>query len=189
MSSVHNTSDGRATKTRRVSIQADPNAAGYTARHGRRRSSLSNRFSFSRQRSSLRSGFNEDGSEMMSSFHRKIALEPTYKMAPDKPFRSSTVTSIIRSTLESQLNGETYSADRCRQICETLATIIRDRVKEEGYHRYKIVAHVTMGPMSGQTIRVASRCLWNHQLDSYASSVFQNRSLYAVGTVFGIYYD
>ena len=48
---------------------------------------------------------------------------------------------------------------------------------------------VTIGSVEGQGIRVASRCLWDHETDSYASATFKNATLFAIATVFGIYYE
>jgi len=39
--------------------------------------------------------------------------------------------------------------------------MIKERVKNLGYERYKLVVQVTVGEKTGQGIRLASRCLWD----------------------------
>ncbi len=40
-----------------------------------------------------------------------------------------------------------------------------------------------------QDIRVASRCLWDIEKDNSVSVVYKNSSIYAVATVFAIYFE
>lgn len=41
----------------------------------------------------------------------------------------------------------------------------------------------------GQDIRVASRCLWDNDKDNTASVTYTNSSLYAVATIFAVYFE
>lgn len=45
---------------------------------------------------------------------------------------------------------------------------------------------VTIG---SQGLRIASRCLWNDQFDTVVSASFETKDFFAVGTVYGIYYE
>lgn len=91
--------------------------------------------------------------------------------------------------LQSFLDGETYDARKCSQLSEQLSEIIRARVKELGLRRHKIVCVVTIGQIRGQTVRCASRCLWDSDTDGEATATFQNHSLFATATVYAIYYE
>jgi len=68
-----------------------------------------------------------------------------------------------------------------------MCTVIKDKVKElqqnDEPHR-KLVVHVMLGQDAGQTVRFASRCLWNIDEDSMASATYRNNWLFAVGVVF-----
>lgn len=55
--------------------------------------------------------------------------------------------------------------------------------------RYKIMVKVIIGEVKGQGFKVASKCLWDPTLDNFASYQFQNEKLFAVGIVFGTYYE
>jgi len=76
-----------------------------------------------------------------------------------------------------------------------MCALIKDKVKElqqQQQHqrdealaaRRKLVVHVMVGQDAGQTVRFASRCLWNAADDSMASATYRNNSLFAVGVVF-----
>ena len=77
--------------------------------------------------------------------------------------------------------------------------------------RYKLVTHVVIGEVKGlfllhlfvlknlieiilinnkgQDIRCGSRCLWDSNVDNMASASYKNSSIYAVGTVFAVYFE
>ena len=55
--------------------------------------------------------------------------------------------------------------------------------------RYKIVVMVTMGPKHSQAIQIASRCMWYTPTDKFASWEFSSETFFAVGVVFGLYYE
>jgi len=70
-----------------------------------------------------------------------------------------------------------------------MCSVIKNKVKElqEGEaaeHRKKLVVHIMVGQDADQTVRFASRCLWNAEQDSMASATYRNQSLFAVGVVF-----
>ena len=70
-----------------------------------------------------------------------------------------------------------------------LADVIKERVKNLGYSRYKLIVQVTVGEKTGQALRLASRCLWDTTTDNFASDFYENASVYCVGMVFGLYYE
>lgn len=55
--------------------------------------------SHSRKKSFFSQHGGAEGKERGSVSQKKVPLEPTYKMKPDKPFRSSAVSDIIKTTL------------------------------------------------------------------------------------------
>lgn len=89
--------------------------------------------------------------------------------------------------LDENLKEITYDTDSCRQLAQTLSTVIKNRVKELNFERYKIVCVVHIGQLSGQALRIAGRCLWDHETDSYATAVYENKSVYSVAIVYGVY--
>lgn len=96
---------------------------------------------------------------------------------------------IIDDVLESKLKEEAYEPKSSRQMAKTLAEIIKSRVKELGYERYKLVCMVSIGQLKEQGFRMGSRCCWDAKWDTFASSSFKNKTLFAIATVWGVYYE
>ena len=133
---------------------------------------------------SLSSGRNA----LQAAIKPRRIYQNTYKTEPDQRFEVSTVSSIIQQTL-STLGDLNYDSNRCREHCKTLSNLIEKRVKQLNYTRYKIVCFVTIGELRGQGLHVASRCVWDSEKDNYATASYENSTLLAVGTVYGVYMD
>lgn len=67
--------------------------------------------------------------------------------------------------------------------------VIRARVKDLMIPRYKIVVLVHIGQLTGQSMQISSRCLWDAANDTFASYSFKNSSLYGVATVYAVYIE
>jgi len=93
------------------------------------------------------------------------------------------------SLLESFLDGELYEARKCTQIAQNLTDVINGRMKELSLPRYKFVSHVMIGQNPGQSVSFASRSVWNTTTDNFASATYRNGSLFAVATVFAVYFE
>jgi len=93
------------------------------------------------------------------------------------------------SLLESFLDGELYEALKCSQIAQNLTEVVKGRMKELSLPRYKFISHVMIGQNASQGITHASRSLWNTSTDNYASATYQNGSLFAIATVFAVFYE
>lgn len=113
----------------------------------------------------------------------------TYRLEPNRMFEASKVKKILDETLESYLKDEKYDPKSCRQLVQTLTEIIKTKVKDLNYERYKIVCMVTIGQSREQGVRMGSRCAWDAKRDTFAASSFKNKSLFAVATVWGVYYE
>eukprot|EP01137_Pigoraptor_chileana_P033060 Opistho-2@23430 len=124
-----------------------------------------------------------DNQENASRMPQKL-YENTYRTHPTKKFQHWVVAEIINDVLTAKLKEEKYDEQASKQLSKTLSAIILERVKDLGFSRYKYVCLVSIGSNRGQGIRVTSRCLWDLDKDSYASSSFKNASLFATGVVF-----
>lgn len=65
--------------------------------------------------------------------------------------------------------------------------VIKARVKDLMIPRYKIIVLVHIGQLTGQSMQISSRCLWDASNDTSASYSFKNSSLFGVATVFAVY--
>ncbi|XP_035699775.1 tctex1 domain-containing protein 1-B-like isoform X1 [Branchiostoma floridae] len=121
--------------------------------------------------------------------HPPVKLENTYQMSPLKRFPVSTVRHILQDVLQNYLQEEKYEPELCRQMTKTISEVIKARVKDLMVPRYKIICLIHIGQLNNQGLRIGSRCLWDPNNDTFATQDFQNGSLYAVATVYGVYYE
>ena len=116
---------------------------------------------------------------------------PTYIMQPteDEKFSPAPVKRVIDAVLQERLTGKEYDEADAKEWSIEISEDVKARVKELAYKRYKIIVQVTIGELRDQGVRVASRCLWATPTDNYASSSFQNQSLWCTAMVFGVNTD
>ena len=90
--------------------------------------------------------------------------------------------------LEEALEGlDCYDPVKCRALSTILSEDIKQRVKWLNYERFKLVCLVHIGSINGQAMQIASRCLWNDSVDSFASASFKKGDMFAVALMFAVY--
>lgn len=123
----------------------------------------------------------------------RLPAEPglynSYRLEPVKKFEHWKVTEIIKNTFEEHLVGEKYNQDVCHHMSKILADLIKEQVKALQFPRYKIISVVSIGQKRGQSVRMASRSLWDPRFDSYAQYSFEGEDMFAIGIVYGIYFE
>ena len=119
---------------------------------------------------------------------RKNIFENTYRLEPKTRFPEIKVKAVLNEVLE-KLESHTYSPTHSPFLAKLLSTRVLENVKRLNIERYKIVCLVTIGSKASQGLRIASRCLWNDQFDTVVTASFEKKDFFAVGTVYGIYYD
>ncbi|NXV61297.1 TC1D4 protein, partial [Molothrus ater] len=121
----------------------------------------------------------------------KTRLENTYRIGPDKgcKFDAKRVQQVLEGTLACALGTTVYSAQGSAPLAQSLTELLQNQAKEVVPPRYKLVCHVVLGQQGQQSLLVASRGLWDPETDSFASATFSNASLFAVATVYGVYFE
>ncbi|NWZ14048.1 TC1D2 protein, partial [Agelaius phoeniceus] len=116
--------------------------------------------------------------------------ENTYSLRPSLQhrFKSSTVKECIRAILKEKLTDVQYKPEEMPELTKSLSDTIKDRLKEEGFDRYKMVVQVVIGEQRGEGVNMAARCFWDADTDSCAHDVFMNDSLFCVVAAFGCFY-
>ena len=114
------------------------------------------------------------------------AIGNTYKLKPDEKFSVVDVREIIVQHLQA-LQSQKYDVTLCRQLAKSMSNSIMSDLKLLGYSRLKFVCTVTIGQMTGQSVRIVSRSVWNPESDTFVSESFRNESLFAVAMVFAVY--
>uniref|UniRef100_A0A3Q1GH90 Dynein light chain Tctex-type family member 5 n=1 Tax=Acanthochromis polyacanthus TaxID=80966 RepID=A0A3Q1GH90_9TELE len=118
-----------------------------------------------------------------------VTMENTYQMGPCKRFSVAAVTDILEDVLTNYLQEERYEAEWSQKMIKTICEVIRARVKDLMIPRYKIIILVHIGQLTGQSMQIDSRCLWDTSNDVSASYSFKNRSLFGVATVYTVYFE
>lgn len=120
-----------------------------------------------------------------------VRLQNTYRMHPEskEKFNAGPVEKIMKSVLESYLEGEVYEHKMCANLAQNLSDVIKSRVKDLGFPRYKLVCNVLIGENSSQAVMMTSRCLWNSDTDNFAQARFSKGKLFAIATVFATYFE
>ncbi|EFB14257.1 hypothetical protein PANDA_004905, partial [Ailuropoda melanoleuca] len=93
-------------------------------------------------------------------------------------FRPSVVKECIHAVLKEELANAEYSPEEMPQLTKRLSETIKDRLKEMGFDRYKVVVQVVIGEQRGEGVFMAARCFWDADTDNYTHDVFMNVSLF-----------
>ena len=83
---------------------------------------------------------------------------------------------IIHECLIEKLTNQQYEGEKCNEAAKILADLIRNRLKNLGYDRYKFVVQVLIGERREQGVYFGSRCFWDVNTDNQASDSFTNVS-------------
>ncbi|KAM9358467.1 dynein light chain Tctex-type protein 2B isoform 2-T2 [Symphorus nematophorus] len=105
----------------------------------------------------------------------------TYLIRPNHQdkFKPAIVKECIRDVVREQLSGMRYNAEEVPELSHSLADCIKDKVKNAGFDRYKLVVQVVIGEQRGQGVKMSSRCLWDSDTDNYAEDVFMNNCVFS----------
>jgi len=101
---------------------------------------------------------------------------------------------LIDDALTELLKGRKYVAADCKWLVQDISADLLERVKNDqrdaGLRRYKFVAVVNVGSVvEHPDMQLASRCLWAPSTDAFASACYTNDSLFAVATVYAVYFE
>lgn len=182
---------------RRQSIWNAPGAAGAGGAGSTgsmpRKSVYQRRMSYAHSQGSRKSS--QDLSAGGGAGYSRIRLANTYRTEPNsdqekfKPFKLEPK---LYAVLEEALKEKKYDPNKSAQLTKELSQIVMRETRllmNASSPRYKLVSHVLVGEMKNQDIRHGSRCLWDNNLDNFVSVVYKNSSLFAVATVFALYYE
>ena len=126
--------------------------------------------------------------EVQAHHKRKThVMQNTYQLDPKTLFSPSKVEEILKEELEFLVNTD-YDADTARTVATDLANSIKAQIKPL-FPRYKFVVQVTIGGKGHQGVKVVSKFFWDMERDNFASHTVTSRNLFAVATVYGIYFE
>ena len=136
--------------------------------------------------------------EPVKIYENTYRLEPAdnekFKVGRAKKIMDEVLAEKLAFTNDRDKKGRlawTYDADECRELSQDIAAEILEKVKAASGEmpRYKLVCQATVGESNGQSMRVASRCLWDKDFDTCAETTWTNNKVYAVAMCFALYYE
>ncbi|XP_057386448.1 dynein light chain Tctex-type 5 isoform X3 [Balaenoptera acutorostrata] len=120
-------------------------------------------------------------------FYHSVLFKTSNFMGPTRNFPVVIVNHILKDVLTNYLQEEKYEPELCRQMTKTISEVIKAQVKDLMTPRYKLIVMVHIGQLTGQSILIGSRCLWDPKNDTFASYIFRNSSLFALANVYTVY--
>lgn len=84
-----------------------------------------------------------------------------------------------------------YEPLQARILSMNLANMLRKNVRELNTpSRYKFVVQVHIGSPERNSIFISSQSVWNVEMgDTYASAIFSNSKIFAVGIIHAVYFE
>ncbi|CAG5124036.1 unnamed protein product [Candidula unifasciata] len=121
----------------------------------------------------------------------KPRLENTYRLGPDpeKLFNRAKVEVVIEDVFNRLLKNFKNSSGDSKDRCLLISAEILRLVKHLDFQRYKIVCNVIIMQNKGQGSEVASRCVWNSEMDSSASVTRAIGDIVCVANVHAMYFE
>ncbi|KAK1120749.1 hypothetical protein K0M31_010953 [Melipona bicolor] len=119
-----------------------------------------------------------------------VTAEPVYQIRPQlhERFKPLSAKEIIHNVLFDQLSMKTYDAQEATQWTKDIADLIREKVKELKFKRYKYIVNVVLGEQHGAGVKMGTRCIWDAEADAYAYDSFLNDTIFCVATVYAVYF-
>ncbi|XP_006616794.1 tctex1 domain-containing protein 1-like [Apis dorsata] len=113
----------------------------------------------------------------------------TYRLNAYNPFKVDPVDKIVKMIMINKLEDISYDGTECSKICESVATDIREKIKNLNFDRYKIVVNLTIIEKANQGIQSIMGFLADTERDNYSTFTYEARTFYAYCFAFGIYYE
>ncbi|XP_043926230.1 dynein light chain Tctex-type protein 2B [Protopterus annectens] len=126
----------------------------------------------------------------MSETRDGALAENTYIIRPNfqHKFKTAIAKECIQTVLKEELAGKEYNPEDIPGLTKFLSETIKDKLKEMGWDRYKLVVQVVIGEQRGEGVKMAARCFWDADTDNYAQDIYMNESLFCVAAAFGSFY-
>ena len=113
----------------------------------------------------------------------------SYKLGPDKKFRSDKAKIVVDAILKTNFETFSYDPNTSSEVCKNIADEVKAKMKLMGYHRYKFVCQVTLFSENGQSTKIASRYLWDQATDNFVCSQYNGDKYTVVVSLAAVYYE
>ncbi|XP_076441240.1 dynein light chain Tctex-type protein 2B-like [Babylonia areolata] len=129
---------------------------------------------------------------VFSPTRRLVSEQNTFQLGPSSPhqvFRPHLLQPDMQRILWHHLHDKAYNSQEAPELCKRLADAIKDKASRLDLPRYKFVSDVMIGQKQDQGLITGSRCLFDESRDNFVSASYENKSLFAVATLYGLYYE
>ena len=136
--------------------------------------------------------WNLSGTGKKSLIPTPVQYENSYRLMPtnNEKFIAKAVQKVVIRVLHDSLTGIKYDSKMIPDLTKQIADRIKRLVKDMTYNRFKLVCFIFIGNKTGANISIGSRCLWHPDNgDTVAEATFETGAIYAVGTVYGLYFE
>ncbi|KAG5872422.1 hypothetical protein JTB14_013667 [Gonioctena quinquepunctata] len=113
----------------------------------------------------------------------------TYRLDSENPFNPEKVDKILQNVLMEALENLSYDPEKCANQAKWATAMIRSKVKELQFDRYKILCMVTIGEKNSQDVLVCCRFLWDAEKDRFSTFSMENTFVFGIAYCFGLYYE
>lgn len=114
-------------------------------------------------------------------------IKLSYKEKVPVIMMKNIISQCVTEKLASDANPTVYEGDKCNEMAKSLADLIRNRLKDLEYDRYKFIVQVLIGERREQGIRMGSRCFWDSNTDNQATENFTNDHIFCVASAYAVY--
>eukprot|EP00127_Corallochytrium_limacisporum_P005381 Clim_evm57s203 gene=Clim_evmTU57s203 len=114
----------------------------------------------------------------------------TYPSPPEHKdkFRASLVKDNIQQILKKHLVAVEYTDTAAGEhFAKTIASEVRDMLKNLDLKRYKFIVQATVGDNNGCGVKMAARFLWDPKTDACAEASFVSDTIFATVIAAGLY--
>ncbi|XP_031616475.1 tctex1 domain-containing protein 1 [Contarinia nasturtii] len=127
---------------------------------------------------------------MTESRHNSLVrLLPTYRLEPKNPFNTEKCENILKHVFETAFDEFEYTAEAAEEKVSKLSQQILTQTRKLNFDRYKLICVVSIVQNSMQGLCAYHRCLWEKKFDKIATHVYETPNLFAIATIYGLYFD
>lgn len=123
-----------------------------------------------------------------SSTAPPVRYEPTYRMEPKERFNVRAAEEAMLASMKFFLASQPgYNAGKCGGMTRLLVDDIKQRLKKQGYARYKLVVQAFLAQENQQCLQMASQSVWDAKHDTMATVTYNIKDIVATATVHAVY--
>lgn len=116
-------------------------------------------------------------------------FQPTYRLEPKSPLIDMYVKQILRNGILKAFGDYKYDIKSIDQKCYRTSILIQKNLESEEYDRYRFIVFIATGEKFYQDLVISTGFLWDKEKDKYFTYLVEKPDFFALGIVYGIYYD